>query len=271
MDGGQTWSAPKPLFGLKSSDYPVVKVQAQSGQYDNLRLAGGTTQPNSPILNWGGINTAIGGGSRDSSKSSADEDKSASAADILQMEHKGVADVGPDDGSTFVQTSMMGMDSAGRKGEVSIVSFRQIKPNAPWTHVIANNKLSDSNRDVETSKLDASTSHFQYSALIDTPVRATTYKESGNGNPRLVVAVSTDTGKVFNRHVSFSPDALSKLGVKGFDGTAVFSASQCLFEDRNGDVYVDLLVSQGDETRYARLPIGVNARNLRAAEKPSGT
>lgn len=27
-------------------------------------------------------------------------------------------------------------------------------------------------------------------------------------------------------------------GVKGIDGTAVFSASQCLFEDRNGDVFM---------------------------------
>ncbi|MFD9901261.1 hypothetical protein [Mesorhizobium sp. NPDC059025] len=270
MDGGQTWSAPKPLFGLKSADYPVVKVEAQPGQYDNLRLAGGTTQPNSPILNWGGIGDPGPFVSRDAGNSSVAEDKSGSA-DLSQMEHAGVADVGPNDGITFVQTSMMSMDSAGRKGEVSIVSFRQIKPNAPWTHVIANNKLSNSNQDAETSRLGVATSHFQYSALIDTPVRATTYKESGNGDPRLVVAVSTDTGKVFNRHVSFSPDALSKLGVDGFDKTAVFSASQCLFEDRNGDVYVDLLVSQDENTRYARLPIGVNARQLRAAEKPSGT
>jgi hypothetical protein len=271
MDGGESWSAPKPMFGLTSADYPVVKVKTQPGMYNNLRLAGGTTQPNSPILNWGGIDTLNDSGSRDASDSGAAEDKSLSAAEMPHSEHAGVADVGPDDDITFVQTSMMGTNSAGRKGEVSIVSFRQIKPNAPWTHVIANNKLSDSKQNAETSKLGVSTSHFQYCALIDTPVRATTYKESGNGTPRLVVAVSTDTGKVFNRHASFSPDALSKLGIVGFDGSVIFSASRCLFEDRNGDVYVDLLVSQGNSTRYARLPIGVNARQLRASEKPSGT
>ena len=267
MDGGQTWSAPKPLFGSKSADYPLVEVQAASGQYDNLRLSGGTTQPNSPILNWGGINARSAGGSRDASSSKADDDKSVSAAPVTT----GVGEVGPDDGITFVQTSMMASGSVGRNGEVSIVSFRQIQPNAKWTHVIANNRLSDSNRDNETSTMDAPTSHFQYSALIDTPVRATTYKEADNGDPRLVVAVSTDTGKVFNHHVSFSANALSELGVKGFDATAVFSASQCLFEDRDGDVYVDLLVTQGGDTRYARLPIGVNARQLREAEKPDGT
>ncbi|MER8672017.1 hypothetical protein NKH45_33830 [Mesorhizobium sp. M1156] len=272
MDGGESWSQPKPLFGFKAADYPVVKVESQPGQYDNLRLAGGTSQPNSPILNWGGIGDRIGGGggSRDSGTTDdGAEDKSAAAADVSQMEGAAAA-LNPDDGITFVQTSMMGIDGAGRKGEVSIVSFRQIKPDAPWTHVIANNKLSANSRDAETSKTDAATSHFQYSALIDTPVRATTYKETSNGDARLVVAVSTDTGKVFNRHVSFTRDALSDLGLQGFDDKAIFAASQCLFEDRNGDVFVDLLVSQGDNTRYARLPIGVNAAQLRAAAKPSG-
>ncbi|MES0070454.1 hypothetical protein NKJ73_32710 [Mesorhizobium sp. M0074] len=112
-----------------------------------------------------------------------------------------------------------------------------------------------------------STSHFQYSALINTPIRATAYKEydEGNGNARLVVAVSTDTGMNFTNHVSSTADELAKQGVQAFGEEAIFSSSQCLFEDRNGDVYLDLFVSQGGDTHYARVPIGVNASQYRGS------
>ncbi len=275
MDGGQTWSTPKPLFGLKSADYPMVKVESEPGKYDNLRLAGGTTQPNSPILNWGGVGALSSGGSRNTgSLDDGGEDKSASSVEPPQMQGMtNFSGLDPQDGITFVQTSLVALDNKGRLGEVSVVSFRHIEPNALWTHVIANNKLSDSLQSTETSKLDVSTSHFQYSALVDTPVRATTYKEydKSSGTARLVVAISTDTGKKFNRHLSFTSDELVKQGVHGFDANAIFSASQCLFEDRDGEVYVDLLVSESDGVRYTRLPIGVNAQKIRTEMKNGGT
>ncbi|MER9657613.1 hypothetical protein NKJ26_29870 [Mesorhizobium sp. M0152] len=249
QDGGEIWSQPKPLFGFKAADYPVVKVESQPGQYDNLRLGGGTSQPNSPTLNWGGTREL----------GQTDDDKTLSSLD---------PSVDPNNGISFVQTSMMATDGKGRRGEVSIVSFKAIRPvNAPWQHVIANNKLSQVVQNTETSNPGMSTSHFQYSALINTPIRATAYKEydEGNGNARLVVAVSTDTGMNFTNHVSFTADELAKQGVQAFGEEAIFSSSQCLFEDRNGDVYLDLFVSQGGDTHYARVPIGVNASQYRGS------
>ncbi len=253
MDGGQTWSTPKPLFGLKSADYPMVKVESEPGKYDNLRLAGGTTQPNSPTLNWGSTR-----------QSEAADDSDKTVADATP---KVDPSRDPNNGITFVQTSMVSLNADGKIGEVSVVSFKPIKPaGSPWVHVVANNKLSSQAHDVETSIPTVSTSHFQYSALIDTPIRATAYKEfdKGTGSARLVVAVSTDTGMNFTHHISFTAEDLAKQGVDRFDDQAVFSSSQCLFEDRNGDVYLDVIVSQTGDTHYARVPIGVNASQFRA-------
>lgn len=254
LDGGRTWSKPKALFGLKAADYPVVKVEFEPGKFEDLRLAGGTNQPNSPTLDWGSTREL---GPRD-----VESDKSASTID---------PSLDPNNGINFVQTSMQAVDKEGRPiGEVGIVSFKAIKPpNAPWKHVVANNKLSNSVKDLGASKPDVTTSYFQYSALINTPIRATSYKEydKTTGSARLVVAVSTDTGMNFEHHISFTPEELSRQGIKAFDEKAIFTSSQCLFEDRNGDVYLDVLVSQGIETHYARVPVGVNAGLYRVAGK----
>ncbi len=162
---------------------------------------------------------------------------------------------------------MKGLHGSDDQGEVSIVSFRHIRPGAKWTHVIANNGLTtDGSRlDRQTSKLNVSATQFQYSALIDTTIRATTYKEldSETGLARIVSAVSTDTGMTFGRHRSFDAADLAKLGAGTFDKDAVFAVSQCLYEDRTGEVYVDVLVGEGTSMRYARLPIGVNAEAVR--------
>lgn len=46
----------------------------------------------------------------------------------------------------------------------------------------------------------------------------------------------------------------------------IFTSSQCLFEDRDGEVYVDLMISQGGKMRFVSLPTGVNAALLREEE-----
>tara|TARA_R110002072_G_C7965774_1_gene534306 strand:+ start:191 stop:763 length:573 start_codon:yes stop_codon:yes gene_type:complete len=169
---------------------------------------------------------------------------------------------------------MVGVEVDGKPGEVSIVSFRPLSRNSQWTHVVANNKLADQAARVskEISKFEAQTSQFQYAALIDTPVRATVYKEFDEASraTRLVAAASTDTGKSFKHHLSFSKSELAKLGVENFDEATVFAASQCLYEDRDGRVYVDIIVSNGGSMHYARVPIGVNAAEIRkqAARRP---
>jgi hypothetical protein len=267
-DGGETWSKPAPLFGRTADDFPTVKIKIASSTYHESRLAGGTRLPNSPILNWNSHK-------RDGRAFLVDEDKtlaqdvspSPSRVTLEELDQR----LG---GTTFVQTSMMALDVGGSNGEVSIVSFRPIEKDAKWTHVIANNMLVDEPKGIELSEVNAAskfkslTSQFQYSALIDTPVRATIYKEhdKDTGTTRLIASVSTDTGKNFKQHLSFTEEQLTKLGIKSFDSTTVFAASQCLFENRNGDVFVDIILSHENEMHYARVPIGVNAAKLRLAE-----
>jgi hypothetical protein len=245
------------LFGISLNEFPTVDVDMGSGGVRKVRLAGGTALPNSPILNWAT--------SRDVLSFVPHQDKStpfANGDSLAQIDKLG--------GTTFVQTSMTGIDAADRKSEVSIVSFRSILPGAEWTHVIANNKLTSqaNNQDIQTSVIGTKASQFQYSALIDTAVRATIYKEYDDvsGIVRLVAAVSTDTGKNFKQHLSFDQEQLAALGVKNFTESTIFSASQCLFEDRNGDVYIDIIIADEAAMHYARVPIGVNAADLRVVQ-----
>lgn len=242
FDGGQTWSAPLPLIGKQATDFPQVAVdrgQSAAPVKDSasVLLAGGTTEPMNPILNW-------------------------------NISEKGRAEIASAGGTTFIQTSMARIDDKGRRlGEVGIVSFKESEPNSKWTHVVANNGLTaDPGRVAAAiSSEKALTSQFQYTALIDTPVRATTYSEvdPSSGMSRLVVAVSTDTGKTFDRHISFSTQELVNRGLPAFDSASVFTASQCLYEDRDGNVHVDLMVHKKGTLEYARLPIGVSAADLR--------
>ncbi|TBZ73813.1 hypothetical protein [Rhizobium leguminosarum] len=262
FDGGESWSSPQPLFGSKAADFPTVEVDDNR---DRVRLAGGTAQMNSPILNWAFSREG------DASDDEA-EDKTAPSQESSSNNSKPPAD-NDQGGITFVQTSLRGLGLGGRSSEISVVSFRQIAPGANWTHVIANNKLSRSpgSRGGDISTISAVASQFQYSALIDTPVRATVYKEYDSvvGETRFVAAISTDTGKRFDRHASFGKEELTALGIENVDATTVFAASQCLFEDRNGDVFVDVMLLDGNSTHYARLPLGVNAQELRISSKRS--
>lgn len=310
-DGGATWSQPLPLFGFTSAAFPTIKVKLGAEKYQVVRLAGGTSLPNSPILNWSSART-------DDRDFLSNADKTISEIQLSNAPSLTLQELDLRlGGTTFVQSSMMDIDIEGKHGEVSIVSFRPIEPNAKWTHVIANNMLTTepnaltttvetdrrnaatvlrlplrgqsqvlraesvsanlgdvssvpagSDSTAAVSKFKAITSEFQYSALIDTPVRATIYKEFDvdTGLGRLVAAVSTDTGKNFTSHLSFGKKELASLGIDDFNKTTIFAASQCLFEDRNGEVYVDIIVADDNAIRYARIPIGVNAAKLRTVK-----
>ncbi len=274
MDGGKTWSTPRPVFGDMSNDFPVAEVASKTGEIEYLRLAAGTDLPNSPTLNWGSSRSSTSGGGRDYvDLRTRGTDERANPLLNPEETSPGVQMASVKDnenGLTFVQTSMlpMGVDEPG--SEVSIVSFREIEPGAPWTHVVAHNVLTADPTAVDrtTSTLDVDATQFQYSALIDTKIRATSYKEMdpSSGEARLVVAVSTDTGMTFSHHTSFSAAELEARGITDFDAAGIFTSSQCLFEDRDGEVYVDLMVSQGGEMRFVSLPTGVNAAELREEE-----
>jgi len=269
MDGGVTWSDPKPVFGRSMDEFPVAEILSVGGEPKKLRLAGGTSLPNSPTLNWG---SSRGGGVfaelNRRTRGNSDRTSPTTPAQEELKEQQQVASVKDNEsGLTFVQTSMLGLGADGTESEVSIVSFRKIEPGAPWTHVVAHNKLTTDPGlvDATTSTLDVEATQFQYSALIDTKIRATSYKEldKSTGSARLVVAVSTDTGMTFAHHISFGEAELEAHGISNFGEAGIFAASQCLYEDRDGEVYVDLLVSEADEMRFISLPTGVNAAKLR--------
>ncbi len=237
-DGGITWSQPGPLYGSRSSDYPTIDVEFR-GEDGNLRtntvrLAGGTRMGNWNSLSWTATDNRTG------------------------------------EEINFVQSALSSLDEKGKDlGEVGVVSFRSSR--MPWEHAVANTRLTNDPRAIrqDVSMHNAARSQFQYSALIDTPVRATTYKEHDEANAlaRLVVTASTDTGKTFSHRISYTPQQLAKFGLPAFDRSSVIEASQCLFEDRDGRVYVDLFVHQNQRLSYVRVPVGVNAAELRSAER----
>jgi hypothetical protein len=274
LDGGQTWSDARPLFGLTSAAFPRVRVETVEGTATEYRLAGGSALPNSPILNWA-ANLAVSQPDKTlpSSEPLPRQDPKSKSLTVQrpnvsnEQQADRTASVDRRGGTTFVQSSMKSIDGNGTQAEVSIVSFRPIERGAEWTHVIANNQLTlNMGRvDSKTSHLNAKASQFQYSALIDTPVRATTYQDVDpmTQRARLVMAVSTDTGKHFHHHVSFNSDELAQRGITSFKAGAVFAVSQCLFEDRDGEVLVDVLFLDKGDARFASLPVGVNAAILR--------
>ncbi|GAB4526121.1 MAG: hypothetical protein Tsb0019_28240 [Roseibium sp.] len=293
LDGGQTWSDPKPLFGVNSDDFPTVRIGAGDGNAVDYRLAGGSFLPNSPILNWATSRAVFNTNRFISPDKTLPLDQlpldrlpqeplpreqlpqqqtpgDRSSLDPLPQTGSDLAaDERPLGGITFVQTSMSPVGAGDVDGEISVVSFRPIAPGAEWTHVIANNPLTAVKQATDSeSRIGVKGTQFQYSALIDTAVRATTYQETdpGTGESRFVAAVSTDTGKTFNHHVSFSTSELAAFGIRDFDARSVFAASQCLFEDRNGEVYIDILSTKDGEMTFASLPLGVNAAELRTAE-----
>ena len=64
----------------------------------------------------------------------------------------------------------------------------------------------------------------------------------------------------------FSESELSAHGIPEFGENGVFAVSQCLYEDRDGEVYVDMLISEAGQMRFVSLPTGVNAAVLREEE-----
>jgi len=238
VDGGQTWTQPQPLFGHVAAGYPSVNVQVRGKdgkvRGEMVRLDHGTGMENHASLDW--------------------------------------ASEGDTDGIDFAQSSLSGKDSNGNLiTEVGIVSFKRSRLNDPWKHVVANNLLVAHAKQLEGSRSSpvAATAQFQYSALPDTPIRLTTYTEydTTTQQPRLVLASSSDTGMTFNHHASFTPAQLAKAGLGQFTKDSVVEVSQCLFEDRDGTVYVDFLAQEQGQMRYARVPIGINAVALRKSDQ----
>ncbi|NVM77448.1 hypothetical protein FHW83_003266 [Duganella sp. SG902] len=243
-DGGASWSKPQPLFGPTSASYPSIDVTTvrpgQPADSEQARLSGGTSGRVGGILVW------------ETTKAGADS------------------------GIVFILSELS--TSPASQQYTGVVSFRPLAPGATWTHSIAGHKLARG--DVKAIEAytaaagrqfalpDATTRQFQYSALVDTPVRSASYVEvSKSGSARLTVATSKDTGKNFDQLRSFSAAELRTLGLRDFGPATVFKVSQCLFQDRDGQVYVDLLAygPQG-ELQYARLPVGANAQAIKAAE-----
>jgi hypothetical protein len=243
-DGGTSWSKPQPLFGATSANYPNIDVTTVSpGQQTNIekeRLSGGTNGRLAGMLVWQ------------------------------------TTTAGTDSGIVFILSELS--TSPVSQQYIGVVSFRPLTPGAAWTHSIASHAFARGDAKaieaytkpggIQFALPDAVTRQFQYSALVDTPVRSASYLEvSKTAGVRLTVATSKDTGKTFDQLRSFSATELQKLGLRDFGPDTVFKMSQCLFEDRDGQVYVDVLAhGLKGELQYARLPVGANAQAIRTAE-----
>jgi hypothetical protein len=118
----------------------------------------------------------------------------------------------------------------------------------------------------------------QYSALPLTPLRAVISLEfvsdaRGAEHGRITVAYSTDTGKTFPHLVDFDARRLQALGLPRLASDAVIEVSQCLFADRDGEVYTDVFIFNGTDSApvyHAKLPLGVNLKDVKdtGAEAP---
>ncbi len=237
LDGGRSWSKPQPLFGRRSSDYPVVDVEVAASdgsvRVERVRLDRGTAQVNRASLTW--VSEEMG-----------------------EM-------------VSFAQSSAGGGTADGvRVGEVGVVSRKSMKDGAAWNHAVAIQPLKQ-RRLIGKAAADPSSerSQFQYSALPDSLVRMTTYveHEKVTGKVRLVMASSTDGGFSFSGVNALDAKALSSYGVPRLSADTVVEVSQCLFEDRDGAVHVDLMVLDQGMLRYVRVPIGVNAAALRESTR----
>lgn len=260
-DRGRSWSKPVPMFGRSVKDFP--KLSAAQARADGLTVkgavyaAGGSGGWLTQNLVW---MTTTGGEEIIFSMNSMSPVAATEALESASIEDP--------------------------QNLIGVVSFRKMKPGSEWTHVPANLDLFSSPEG--RNKLDRRLSPFgirladaggrggqhQYSALVDTPIRATTYVERGSDDPAgdisIVVVSSVDTGKSFDHFVKFDEPALRSLGLPDLGDEVRIDVSQCLFEDRDGQVYVDVLVhdvGRSNDIRYLKLPLGVNAQPLRAREQ----
>lgn len=258
-DLGKTWSSPAPLFGRSIADFPRIKtatVKAGGGvAKGQAYAAGGSPDWLAATLVWETHVTDKTGG--------------------IVFAVSSLGAVTPDGATPLDPGNLVG-----------VVSFRPLKPGSAWTHVIANHDILRSGdaenriRQLVSPLVKVSGTYapsgmagvrHQYSALVDTPVRATSYvqRSATTGQAMIAVVASSDTGKSFDHFKSFSEDDLKALGVAHFDSSMVMNVSQCLFEGRNGDVYVDALIHDSRGTgaiQHVKLPLDINANELRQRE-----
>jgi hypothetical protein len=256
-DGGATWSKPAPLFGKKLADFPTVNASSKNGDgrmiSGKVAAAGGTEAlgNHSQTLAWAvstGFDPAIAGGVR-----------------LFIM--SALSPVTPKE-SPFPPGFW-----DDRKNNVGILSFKDIgNLTAPWTHVVASRDLVQERAGVVTEAWQ-----HQYSALPGTSVRAVSYvdktREQKTSHDSLVVSVSIDTGKHFDRFARFEQ---RDLGIET-PASVVFVASPCLYKDPKGDVFIDVAFVEADAAgkvgdkrlKVTKLPIGLNVKDVPGSKAPA--
>ena len=254
-DGGNTWSEPKPLFGLSIEDFPTLPSE------DNIALAGGTlhTEIVANALAWERPEK----GERNIYVTSAIQPVVRSSSE------------------TWVPLG------DGRSSHIGIVSSRDFNSqDRSWRHAVVHDVSEEGGRvasdaevsgfriqtnygglssaNVQTPRLLASTASFhQYSALPGSPVRTLTYLENTNqSETNLVVGISTDSGATYDQYVRV------KLGnaAAPTDPTLRFSVSQCLFADPGGNIFIDAVVvgeGNADGLQHMKIPLGLNVKGLK--------
>jgi hypothetical protein len=253
LDGGKTWSEPKPLFASVESFPQVraVRVDERGIQHEGFAVAAGGSA-----------------GIRDFSQTLA----WAPAADGIMFVTTAHTPV------SLQSTAFAERYWSDPSNRVGVVSFKDFSGGDQWTHVTANRPLL---RDEQTGRAQQSRAMLhQYSALPLTPLRAVISLEfvsdaQGREHGRITVAYSTDTGKTFQHLIDFDDRKLQALGLPKLASDAVIEVSQCLFAERDGDVYIDVFIFKGTDSAplyHAKLPLGVNLNDVKdtGAEAPRG-
>lgn len=240
LDGGETWTKPTPLFA-GVDELPRIaatRIDESGKKYSGVALAsGGSNGTFSQPLLWGAP-------------------KETTMLFVLSTATP----------VTVPNASIPAGYFDDAQNSIGVVSFRPID-GKEWTHVIANRPLERSDA-VGGAIVGVTGAQHQYSALVATPVRAVTYLETTTlqDSPeqhKIVVAASLNGGKQFDHFVDFDPRASREGDLKK---TSVIEVSQCLYEDRQGMVFVDVAIldgAQNSTARHVKVPLHVNANTLR--------
>lgn len=225
-DGGTTWTSPKPVFGKSIQDFPKLasSLKPLPGEKFSPRLF-------------------AAGGSRDLGNSLAWAQPEIGARIFVLTEQAVVSD-SPEINSQLKENRPF----------AGVVTFKDLSDGskAKWQHVVASEYIAD-----PLSPSAGQVSNFNYSALPGTTLRAVAYKEKLGDQEEVVVSISTNTGKTFDRFVKFPAKdfGLSSLA---------FTTSSCLRKTSKGEVSLDvaLLSEGGKDVAIKSLPLNINLAEL---------
>lgn len=233
-DNGKNWSAPKAVLGTVATTFP--KVDANEKLSNGKLLKG---------------NLLAAGGAKNFSNSLAWPSPAIGARIFILSEQKVISK--EKDVTEVLQSN---------PAKVGVLAFKDLSDgsNAAWNTVI-------SSEFIGTLGQAPDNSYFQYSALPGTSLRAVSYKQitksnstekAETNNESIVVSLSLNTGKSFDKAVKFSRKDLNLPA----NAPIIFTSSTCLNKNNKGQVSLDIAYLDNNVVKTAALPLGINLAEL---------